>query len=81
MPETDFAEQLARPPPRSTKAPPRRVFERHRQPSGTPRWLLLAAVVVLIVAGVTGLVLTNRDDPATPVVSSTRYCARHLVKH
>ena len=75
MPEqTDFTTQLARLAPEVDEAAAKDVFERHRQPTGTPRWLLPAAVVVLIVAGVTGLVLVTGDDadaPATPVATTT----------
>ena len=67
MPETDFAQQLARLAPEVDEAAAKDVFERHRQPSGTPRWLLPAAVVVLIVVGVTGLVLMRGDDATAPV--------------
>ncbi|TDT17235.1 hypothetical protein BDK89_2843 [Ilumatobacter fluminis] len=67
MPETDFAAQLARLAPEVDEAGAKSVFERHRQPSGTPRWLLPAAVVVLIVVGVTGLVLMRGDDATAPV--------------
>ncbi len=67
MPETDFAAQLARLAPEVDEAAARRMYERHRQPSGTPRWLLPAAVVVLIVVGVTGLVLMRGDDATAPV--------------
>lgn len=65
--QTDFTSQLSRLAPEVDEAAAKAVFERHRQPSGSPRWLLPAAVVVLIVAGVAGIVLMDSEDATAPM--------------
>lgn len=71
MPETtDLTTQLARLAPQVDEVAARELFERRRQPQPVPRWLMPAAAVVLIVAGVVGLVVVTADDaeaPAAPV--------------
>ncbi len=64
--QTDLATQLARLSPEVDEAAARSLFERRRQPQPGRRWLMPAAAVVLVVAGVVGLALVAADDASAP---------------
>jgi hypothetical protein len=68
-----LATKLARLAPEVDVPAAHAVFERHRSRSGPPRWLLPAAVVSLVVAGVVGLLVVTGDDdvPVSPVATTT----------
>ena len=70
-----LATQLARIAPEVDVPAGRAVFEQRRSRPGPPRWLLPAAVVALVVAGVVGLLAVTGDDdsgdvPVSPVATS-----------
>jgi hypothetical protein len=65
--QTDLATRLARLSPEVDEAAARSLFERRRQPQPGRRWLMPAAAVVLVVAGVVGLALVATDDASAPV--------------
>jgi hypothetical protein len=64
--QSDFTTQLSRLAPEVDEAAARELFERRRRSRPPSRWLLPAAAVVLILAGVVGLVVVTGDDAGAP---------------
>lgn len=64
--QTDFTTRLGRLAPEVDEPAARELFDRHRQGQPAPRWLMSAAAVVLIAAGVVGLVVVTGDDAEAP---------------
>ena len=72
--QTDFTTRLGRLAPEVDEPAARELFDRHRQRQPAPRWLMSAAAVVLIVAGVVGLIVVAAMTPRLLPLRSTRRC-------